>query len=80
MVLDLCSNLHFCKNLGLGKRGDICFPLKTPSSYEAHFECHDIQMLGKSPIKWRQRPGMTTAVDWGVKHQFKQTFFCCCLE
>ena len=20
--------------------------------YEAHFECHDILMLGKSPIKW----------------------------
>ena len=30
-------------------------------------------MLGKSPIKWRQRPDMTIAVDWDVKHQFKQT-------
>ena len=30
-------------------------------------------MLGKSPIKWRQRPVMTLAVDWNVKHQFKQT-------
>ena len=30
--------------------------------YEAHFECHDILMLGKSPIKWR-RPDMTNAVD-----------------
>ena len=29
-------------------------------------------MLGKSPIKWRQRPDMTIAVDWDVKHQFKQ--------
>ena len=29
-------------------------------------------MLGKSPIKWRQRPDMTTAVDWDVKHKFKQ--------
>ena len=28
-------------------------------------------MLGKSPIKWRQRPDMTIAVDWDVKHQFK---------
>ena len=42
--------------------------------YEAHFECHDILMLpGKSPIKWRQRPDMTLAVDWDVKYQFKQT-------
>ena len=29
-------------------------------------------MLGKSPIKWRQRPDMTLAVDWDFKHQFKQ--------
>ena len=30
-------------------------------------------MLGKCPIKLRQRPDMTIAVDWGVKHQIKQT-------
>ena len=31
-------------------------------------------MLGKSTIKWRQRPDMTMAVDWDVKHQTnKQT-------
>ena len=30
-------------------------------------------MLGKSPIKWRLCPDMTLAVDWDVKHQFKQT-------
>ena len=42
-------------------------------SYEAHFECHDTLMLSKSPIKWRQCPDMTIAVDWGVKHNFKQT-------
>ena len=30
-------------------------------------------MLGKSPTKWRQRPDMIIAVDWDVKHQFKQT-------
>ena len=41
--------------------------------YEVHFESHDIPMLGKSPMKWRQRPDMTIAVDWDVKHQFKQT-------
>ena len=34
-------------------------------------------MLGKSPIKWRQRPDMTIAVDWDVKHQFKQTKTLC---
>ena len=27
-----------------------------PYIYEVHFECHDILMLGKSPIKWRQLP------------------------
>ena len=36
-------------------------------------ECHDILMLGKSPIKWGQRPDMTIVVDWDIKHQFKQT-------
>ena len=34
---------------------------------------HDTLMLGKSPIKWRQRPDMAIAVDWDVKHQFNQT-------
>ena len=29
-------------------------------------------MLGLSPIKWRQRPDMTIAVEWDAKHQFKQ--------
>ena len=33
--------------------------------------CHAILILGKSPIKWRQRPDMTIAVDWGVKLQSK---------
>ena len=30
-------------------------------------------MLGKSSIKLWQRPDMTIAVDWDVKHQFKHT-------
>ena len=30
---------------------------------EVHFECLDILMLGKSPIKWRQRPDMTIALS-----------------
>ena len=34
-------------------------------------------MLGKSPIKWGQRPDMTIAVEGDVKHQFKQTLFAC---
>ena len=41
--------------------------------FKALVGCHDILILGKSPIKWRQRPDMTLAVDWDVKHQFKQT-------
>ena len=39
--------------------------------FQALVGCHDIIILGKSPIKWRQRPDMTLAVDWDVKHQFK---------
>ena len=38
-----------------------------------HILSHDILMLVKSPIKLRQRPDMTIAVDWDVQHQFKQT-------
>ena len=31
-------------------------------------------MLGKRSIKWmRQRPDVTIAVDWDVKHHFKET-------
>ena len=48
--------------------------------YEAHFECQDILMLGKSRIKWRQCPNMTIAVDWDIKHQFKETSSAACLS
>ena len=41
--------------------------------FQALVGCHDILILGKSPVKWRQHPNMTLAVDWDVKHQFKQT-------
>ena len=43
--------------------------------FEALFGCHDILILGKTPIKWRQRPDIT--IDLDLKHQFKQkkTFF-----
>ena len=42
--------------------------------FEALVGCHDILILGKSSTKWRQRhDDMTVAVDWDVKHQFKQT-------
>ena len=30
-------------------------------------------ILGKSPIKWRQRSDMIIAIDWDAKHGFKQT-------
>ena len=42
-----------------------CFYLK-------HF-LDGIFILGKSPLKWRQRPDMTIAVDWDDKPQCKQT-------
>ena len=42
---------------------------------EALVGCHDILISGKSPIKWRQRPDMTIAVDWDVKHLFKQKVY-----
>ena len=32
--------------------------------FQAYFGCHDILMLGKSPIKWRQHPAVTIALDW----------------
>ena len=43
--------------------------------FQALVGCHDILILGKSPIKWRQRPDMTLAVDWDVKHQLKQVWY-----
>ena len=43
--------------------------------FEAFFGCHDILILGKSPIKWGQRPNMTIAVDWDFQHQFKHSNF-----
>ena len=49
-----------------------CRGFNFPPIHGAHFESHDILMLGKSPIKWRHRPDMTIAVDWDFKHQFKQ--------
>ena len=36
-----------------------------------HILSHYILMLGKSPIKWGQRPDMNIAIDWDVKHYFK---------
>ena len=41
-------------------------------TFEALAECHDILILGKSLIKWRQCPDMTLVVDCDVKHQRKQ--------
>ena len=32
-----------------------------------------LYILGKSPMKWKQHPDMTIAVDWDIKHPFKQT-------
>ena len=46
-----------------------------PLVFEALVGCHDIFILGKNPIKLRQHPDMSMAVDWDghVKHQFKLT-------
>ena len=41
--------------------------------FQALVGCHDIVILGKCPIKWRQCPGMTLAVDWDNNHQCKYT-------
>ena len=41
--------------------------------FEARVGCHDILILDKSHIKWRQHSDMTITVDWDLKHQFKQT-------
>ena len=34
-----------------------------------YFGCHNVIMLGKSPVKCRQHPDMTIAVDWDAKSQ-----------
>ena len=41
--------------------------------YQTLVGCNAILTENKSQ-KWRQRPNMTLAVDWDVKHQFKQTY------
>ena len=41
--------------------------------FPAQFEFHDLLMLGKSIIKWRQHPDMGIAVHWDTKLQTKQT-------
>ena len=33
----------------------------------AHFRCYDMQVLGRSPIKWRPHSDMIIAADWGVQ-------------
>ena len=38
--------------------------------FEAFCRCHDVLILDKCPIKWRQSPHMTIAIDWDVKHLF----------
>ena len=62
--------------LSLPRKSDSC---KTWFSWVVIFEalvgCHDILILGKSPIIWRQRPDdMNVAVNWNVKHQFEQIY------
>ena len=41
--------------------------------FSSAFGYHDIVILGKCPTKWRQRPGMTMAVDWEVKPEINQS-------
>ena len=38
--------------------------------FQALLWCRDIQMLGRSSIKWRQRPDMILNVDWVVNVQY----------
>ena len=44
-------------------------------NFQAHFVCNVILMLGRSTIKWRQRPDMTIAVGLDTKQRFNQTRF-----
>ena len=41
--------------------------------FEALFDCQDILLLHKSPIKWRQHSDMTIFIDWDAKLYLKQT-------
>ena len=41
--------------------------------FKVRFGCHEMLILGKSPIKLRQRYDLTISViDCDVNHQFKQ--------
>ena len=40
--------------------------------FQAHFGCNDILKFGRSPLKWKQRPDITIAVDWDANSQLKQ--------
>ena len=42
--------------------------------FETPFGCHDILILGKSPVKLRQHLDTTIAVDCHIKHKFKQRY------
>ena len=41
--------------------------------FQAHYASHHIFMLGRCPIKWRQRLDITISVDWDAEPQIKQT-------
>ena len=41
--------------------------------FEALCGCHDVLILGKGPVKRRQRPDMVMVVEYDIQHLFKQT-------
>ena len=45
-----------------------CLWLSWMVIFKALVGCHDVLILGKSPIKWRQCPDMTKAANRDAKH------------
>ena len=61
----------------LVNRSGLSLPRNSGSCQTSHTALlvgrHGTLILGKSPIKWRQRPDITEVIDWDVKHQFYVT-------
>ena len=52
---------------------EMLFPISGTCPDETHFRHLEKWVRSSRQIKWRQRHDMALAVDWDVKHQFKQT-------
>ena len=65
------TTIHYKSLIGL--LGWFCLKhlgvIMTHKCFKHNHPTHNILILDKSSIKWRQRPDITIAVDWDVNHQ-----------